>query len=139
MKPHESLPVGRARQELVALRSGLRGRHHAAGRLGGSLQRSAGSQSAGTGLSLADPGIQVRVIPYVTEAGQDGPVLAATVVPSRSSKSPLGRGRPNWHCSGHGYHLAEIGGAFISFSRRRMLWMNRSLKFSLQCLYLSKY
>jgi hypothetical protein len=78
MKPHESLPVGRARQELVALRPGLSGRHHAAGRLGAGLQRAAGSQSAGTGLSLADQRIQVRVIPYVTEVGQDGPVLAAT-------------------------------------------------------------
>ena len=51
--------------------------------LGTGLQRAAGSQSAGTGLSLAEPGIQVRVIPCVTEAGQDGPVLAAKVVPCR--------------------------------------------------------
>ena len=83
MKPNESLPVGRARQKLVALRPDLSRRHHADSRLGAGFQRAAGSQSTGTGLSLTGPGIQIRVVPCVTEAGQDGPVLAAKVVPCR--------------------------------------------------------
>ena len=37
MKPNESLPVGRAREELVALRPCLRGRHYADDRLGTGL------------------------------------------------------------------------------------------------------
>ena len=84
MKPNESLPVGRARQKLVALRPDLSRRHHAASRLGAGFQRAAGSQSTGIGLSLTSRGIQIRVISCVTEAGQDGPVLAAKVVQSRS-------------------------------------------------------
>jgi len=91
MKSHESLPVGRARQELVALRPGLRGRYYAAGRLGTGLQRAPGSQSARTGLSLADPGIQVTVIRCFREARQNRPILATIVVPCRSSKPPIGR------------------------------------------------
>jgi hypothetical protein len=91
MKPHESLPVGRARQEMVALRPGLRGRYYAAGRLGTGLQRAPGSQSARTGLSLANPRIQVTVIRCIREARQNRPILAGIVVPCRGSKSLISR------------------------------------------------
>jgi hypothetical protein len=69
MKSHESLPVGRAHQELVALRPHLSRRHHATSRLGSGLQRTVGSQSAEIGLSLTSPGIPIRAIPNVKEAG----------------------------------------------------------------------
>jgi hypothetical protein len=94
MKPHESLPVGRACQQLVALQSCVSGRYHAAGRLGKSLQWAANAQSAETRLSLSDPGIHIGVIRCVTGTWQDGGILAGTVEQCRSSKSPMGG--PTW-------------------------------------------
>jgi len=46
LKPHESLPVGRRREKLVALRFNLRRVHYAVIKLGSGLQRTPVQESS---------------------------------------------------------------------------------------------